>query len=345
MGLEHVMTSVNDRLKAKKFSADVMHEGRGKSFFNKFRSADGSNVIWLRNDLKVAGDQVVYPFIRGLEGAGVTGKNRLIGNEEILQQHEVYITCEVLRHAVAAYAQDQAWVPWDLDREAKDALTIWYADKLDQRMMDSLTRDNTNVLYAPNESGIWGTSESALTPANKLTVDALSGIKAVIDSSHKIFQPVKVADFGNKKYGIGLFHPNVINDLRMDPDWKEIQKDAAERGSQNPLFSGAEGIVHGIVCWSYDKIPVTLTGASSIPVYHNLILGEKAVIHAEKETMKPIAQEDDYGEVKGKGVRSIEGLQKVVVTDCASNKKTDFGVIKFMSAGSKAPAKFDLFTV
>lgn len=345
MALEQVMTSVNDRLKAKKFSADVMHEGRGKSFFNKFRSGDGSNVIWLRNDLKTAGDQVIYPFIRSLEGAGVSGKDRLIGKEEVLQQHEVYIQCEVLRHAVASYAQDQAWVPWDLDREAKDALTIWYADKLDQRMMDSLTKNNTNVLYAPNAAGQWGSTESAISGAHKLTVDALSGIKAVIDSSHKIFQPVKVSEFGNKKYAIGLFHPNVINALRMDPDWKEIQKDAAERGSKNPLFSGAEGIVHGIVCWGYDKIPVTLTGASGTPVYHNLILGEKAVIHAEKETMKPIAQEDDYGEIKGKGVRSIEGIQKVVVEDRDSGKKTDFGVIKFLSAGSEAPAKFDLFSL
>lgn len=345
MGLENVMTSVNDRLKAKKFSADVMHEGRGKSFFDKFRSKNGDNVIWLRNDLKAAGDQVIYPFIRSLEGAGVTGKTRLIGNEEVLQQNEVYINCEVMRHAVASYAQDQAWVPWDMDREAKDALALWYADRLDLRMMESLTEASTNVLYAPNGSGTWGTSEGALTAANKLTVDALSGIKAVIDSSHKIFQPVKVADFGNKKYAVGLFHPNVINDLRKDPDWKEIQKVAAERGSKNPLFSGAEGIVHGIICWSYDKIPVTLTGASGIPVYHNLILGEKAVIHAEKETMKPIAQEDDYGEVKGKGVRSIEGLQKVVIEDRDNNKKTDFGVIKFLSAGSEAPAKFELFSL
>lgn len=345
MALEHVMTNVNDRLKAKKFSADVMHEGRGKSFFSKFSSRDGNNVIWARNDLKASGDGVVYPFIRALEGNGVTGKTRLIGNEEELAQHEVYIGCEVMRHAVASYAQDQAWVPWDIDREAKDALALWYADRLDLRLMDDLTTANTNILYAPNAAGVWGTTEGGITVANKLTVDALSGIKAVVDSSYKIFQPVKVAEFGNKKYTIGLFHPNVINDLRKDPDWKEIQKLAAERGSTNPLFSGAEGVVHGVVCWSYDKIPVTLTGAAGIPVYHNLILGEKAVIHAEKETMKPIAQEDDYGEVKGKGVRSIEGIHKVVVEDRENAKKTDFGVIKFVSAGSAAPAKFDLFDI
>lgn len=344
MPLEMNMTNTNTRLHAKKFSADVMHEGRGKSFFNKFTSTSGDNVIYRRNDLKAAGDKVIYPFIRELEGSGVTGKTRLIGNEELIQQHEIEIICQVLRHAVATYRQDQSWVPWNIDREAKDLLTRWYSDKLDLLLMAALTTGNTNILYAPNASGTWGASEGAITPANKLTVDALSGIRAVVDSSYKIFQPVKVSDFGNKKYTIGLFHPNVINDLRMDPDWKEIQKDAAERGSSNPLFSGAEGIVHGVVCWSYDKIPVTLTGASGIPVYHNLLLGEKAVIHAEKETMIPIAQEDDYGEIKGKGVRSIEGIQKVVIEDQANSKKTDFGVIKFVSAGSEAPAKFDLFS-
>lgn len=345
MPLELKMSDVNTRLKAKKFSADVMHEGRGKSFFNKFSSASGDNVIWRRSDLRAAGDQVVYPFIRELSGDGVTGKTRLIGNEEIMQQHEIYITCQVLRHAVATYRQDQAWIPWNQDREAKDLLTRWYADKLDLLLMAAMTAGNTNVLYAPNASGAWGNMESGITAENKLTVDALSGIKAVVDGSYKIFQPVKVKDFGNKPYTIGLFHPNVINDLRMDPDWKEIQKDAAERGSSNPLFSGAEGVVHGVVCWSYDKIPVTLTGASGIPVYHNLLLGEKSIIHAEKETMAPISQEDDYGEVKGKGVRSIEGIQKVVIEDSANAKKTDFGIIKFVSAGSKAPAQFDLFSL
>ena len=344
MALEHVVTNVNDRLKAKKFSADVMHEGRGKSFFNKFSSSKGDNVIWVRNDLKAAGDQVIYPFIRNLSGGGVSGKTRLIGNEEVLQQHEIYIDCQVIRHAVVSYAQDQAWVPWNLDRESKDLLATWYADKIDQKLITALTANNTNVLYAPNGT-TWATAESQITAAHKLTVDALSGLKSVLDSSYKIFQPVKVAEFGNKPYAIGLFHPDVINDLRKDPDWKSMQRDAAERGSMNPLFSGAEGIVHGIICWSYDKIPVTATGASGTKVYHNLILGEKSAIHAEKETMKPIAQEDDYGEIKGKGVRSIEGLQKVTIEDKTAGKKTDFGVIKFCTAGSGATVKFDLFTV
>ena len=345
MALEHKMTDVNNRLKAKKFSSEVMHEGRGKSFFSKFTSTKGDNVIWVRDDLKAAGDGVIYPFIRSLEGAGVTGKTRLIGNEETLQQHEIYMDCGVLRHAVASYAQDQAWIPWDLDKEAREALITWYADKLDQLLMKALTTNNTNVLYAPNASGAWATAESQLTSGHKLTVDVLSGLKAVLDSSYKIFQHVKVSEFGNKKYAIGLFHPDVINDLRKDPDWKTIQKDAAERGTTNPLFSGAEGYVHGTVCWSYDKVPVTLTGAGGIPVYHNVILGEKSAIHAVKEKMKPISQDDDYGEVKGKGVRSIEGLNKVTIENRENSKRTDFGVIKFVTAGSPAPATFKLFNI
>ena len=345
MALEHKMTDVNNRLKAKKFSNEVMHEGRGKSWFDKFTSAKGDNVIWVRDDLKAAGDGVIYPFIRSLEKEGVTGKNRLIGNEETLQQHEIYIGCDVIRHAVASFAQDQAWIPWDMDKEARDALIIWYADKLDQLLTKALTTDNTNILYAPNASGVWATAEGQLTSGHKLTVDALSGLKAVLDSSYKIFQHVRVPEFGNKKYAIGLFHPDVINDLRKDPDWKTIQKDAAERGSNNPLFSGAEGYVHGTICWSWDKVPKFLNGAGGIPVYHNVILGEKAAIHAVKEKMKPISQEDDYGEIKGKGVRSIEGLDRVTIEDRENNKKTDFGVIRFVTAGSPAPATFQLFNI
>ena len=344
MAKEMVTTVINENLKKKAFSSEVMHEGRNRSFFSRFTSAKGDNVIWRRNDLRASGKGVIYPFVRSLSEPGVTGTDRLIGNEENLTQHQIWIGCKVMRHAVARYDQDQLWLPWSLDTETKNALINWYSDKLDARLIDALSKDCTNVLYAPNAAGVWPTAENQITAANKLTSNALNGLKAVIDVSWKIFTPVKVAEFG-KKYNIGLFHPNVINDLRTDPDWIEIQKLSAERGSTNPLFTGAEGVLHGTICWSYDKIHVTATGAAGEKVYHNLILGERASIHAEKQAMKTIEQLDDYEEVLGRGVRSVEGIEKVVIENEEQTKKTDFGVIKFMTSGSKAPAAFDLFDI
>lgn len=344
MAQEMVTIKINENLKKKTFSSEVMHEGRNRSFFSRFTSAKGDNVIWRRNDLRESGEGVIYPFIRSLSGSGVTGTNRLIGNEENLSQHQIWIGCEVMRHAVVRYDQDQLWLPWSLDTETKNALINWYSDKLDQRLMETLSDANTNNLYAPNAAGVWPTAENQITVANKLTVNALSGLKSVIDVSWKIFTPVKVAEFG-KTYSIGLFHPNAMNELRKDPEWIEIQKHAAEKGSSNPLFTGAEGVIHGIVCWSYDKVKVTATGAAGEKVYHNLILGERACIHAEKQAMKPIEQTDDYGEVLGRGVRSVEGIEKVVIENEENTKKTDFGVIKFMTSGSPAPAAFDLFDI
>ena len=61
--------------------------------------------------------------------------------------------------------------------------------------------------------------------------------------------------------------------------------------------------------------------------------------------MKTIEQLDDYEEVLGCGVRSVEGIEKVVIENEEQTKKTDFGVIKFMTSGSEAPAAFDLFDI
>ena len=66
-------------------------------------------MIQLQTDLtRKPGDTVVFPTVRNLVGAGVTGNTVLEGNEEILNARSLNVAVSVIRHAVAVSAVGRA---------------------------------------------------------------------------------------------------------------------------------------------------------------------------------------------------------------------------------------------
>ncbi len=78
---------------------------------NQFASYMGTamgSMIQIREDLTTKrGDSVVFPTVRRLIGAGVTGNQILEGNEELLNARSLKLTVGVIRHAVAVSEWDQ----------------------------------------------------------------------------------------------------------------------------------------------------------------------------------------------------------------------------------------------
>ena len=65
-------------------------------------------MIQFRTDLtREPGDSVVFPTVRSLVGAGVTGNAVLEGNEEILNARSLKVPVGVIRHAVAVSQWDE----------------------------------------------------------------------------------------------------------------------------------------------------------------------------------------------------------------------------------------------
>ncbi|HXI76818.1 MAG TPA: DUF4043 family protein, partial [Steroidobacteraceae bacterium] len=86
------------------FWVEYLRENQFTPYFGTSMDA----MIQLQTDLtRKPGDTVVFPTVRNLVGAGVTGNTVLEGNEEILNARSLNVTVGVIRHAVAVSDWDE----------------------------------------------------------------------------------------------------------------------------------------------------------------------------------------------------------------------------------------------
>ena len=97
------------------------------------------SMIQVREDLtRKPGDTVVFPTVRRLVGAGVTGNTILEGNEEILNARSLNLTVSAFRHAVAVSDWDEQKSVIDLREAAREALMVWELEKMRNDIITSL---------------------------------------------------------------------------------------------------------------------------------------------------------------------------------------------------------------
>jgi len=100
--------------------------------------------------------------------------------------------------------------------------------------------------------------------------------------------------------------------LQDDPEIKQLDLSARERGMDNPAFTGGELLVNGVVIKEVEEMPViTGVGASSGDVGVGLLLGNQALAYGVYQEMQSIADTDDYEFVKGIGTESADVFKKI----------------------------------
>nr|DAF51776.1 MAG TPA: major capsid protein [Podoviridae sp. ctHMt20] len=301
----------------------VWKEGLKASYFDKFTSTSGDNVVHANKDLKNAkGDKVYFGLMMNLKGAGVTGNNTLKGNEEELKVYDFGVDTTLIRNAVKRFEADDQKSPYANLPMIKSALTQWLSDWKDNSLIKSLTVNPT-----AGERLIASTAgtEVSLTANDKLTCAVISRAKRKAMMHEPKVKPIKVD--GQEKY-IMLVGTWAARDLKADPVWQAAQQNAAIRGSKNPIFTGALGEYDGVVLYEYERVMNTTTGASSANVVHNLLLGQQAACFAVAREARFIHDEDDYGNLQGSGIAFYGGIVKSIY-----NSK-DYGVIQVMTGGA-----------
>ena len=133
------------------------------------------------------------------------------------------------------------------------------------RTLDTVTREvlsgGTNVQYYDGSVA----SRSALTSANKLTVDC-------------IFRAVRALKAQNAKpidgSFVGIIHPDVAYDLMRSSEWMDLHK---YTNSVENVYNGEIGKIAGVRFVETTEAKIFAKGgASNIDVYSTLILGANA---------------------------------------------------------------------
>lgn len=307
----------------KLWTKKVWREGMKASYFDKFTSTNGDNVVHANKDLKNAkGDKVYFGLMMNLKGSGVTGNNTLKGHEEELKVYDFGVDTALVRNAVTRFEADDQKSPYANLPMIKSALTQWLSDWKDDNLIKQLTASpTTGERLIASTAG----TEVSLTANDKLTCAVISRAKRKAMMHEPKVKPIKVD--GQEKY-IMLVGTWAARDLKADPVWQAAQQNAAIRGSKNPIFTGALGEYDGVVLYEYERVMNTTTGASSANVVHNLLLGQQAACFAVAREARFIKDEDDYGNVQGNGIAFFGGIEKSIY-----NSK-DYGVIQVMTGGA-----------
>jgi len=343
----------NDSQTVKIWSTLTMREALKATLFKKFLGSGKKAIIQRLDELeKQNGDVIKYDLLMQMGNDGITGDNRLKGNEEALTYYQDYVTIDQLRNAHSFRRMSAQRTLHDLRADAQANLSDWFADKFDTYMFNNLCGNTSHsfgqAAVAPDadhyvvsgdvaNSGTIATDEASLGSNDQIQLADLDFAKEAAKTLDPMIRPCMI-DGG--EYYVVVLHPYSVTDLRLDiansayTDWNTIQTFANKRGLDNPIFSGALGVYNGMILYESTRIYSPTTS-----VRRNLFLGAQAGVFAIGNAYKMLEQRkvgkdnlmswyeevDDFGNENGIGVGAVFGMKA-----CRFNSK-DFGKIVISS--------------
>jgi len=346
----------NDSQTVKIWSTLTMREALKQTLFHKFLGKDKKAIIQRITDLeRQAGDNIKYDLLMQMGATGVTGDNRMRGNEEALTYYQDNVTIDQLRNAHAFRRMSQQRTIHDLRSDAKANLSDWFADKYDTYMFNCLCgntghafgqvatasdADHYVVSGDVTNTGVIATDEASISSNDQIQLADLDFAKEKAKTLSPLIRPCVI---NGEEYFVVVLHSYSVTDLRLDvansayTSWPDIQMYANKRGLKNPIFDGSLGVYNGMILFESTRI---FTPASN--VRRNLFLGAQAGVFAIGNAYPSLAQNrvgkdnlmswyedsDDYGNENGIAVGSIFGMKstlfnsddygKIVITSYAA---------------------------
>ena len=266
----------------------------------KSEEESNDSVIQVLEDTqKAAGDRITMQLRVLLSGAGVSGNSALEGNEERLTTYTQNILIDHLRHGVRTGGQiDEQRIPWDMREQAMKGLRDWWADRLDQSVLNqvcgntgqtdlryvglnatvapSSATGNTRILYG----GGTHTTENSLSAGSETF--SLTYIDRAINQA-KIATPlVRMPQTPWGKGYVMIVHPNVMRTLSTNSAANTINiwqiNLAQAQGGQTGKFEKRSTFpqvfrYRDAFLVEDDRIPLA---PSTTTVYRNVLLGAQA---------------------------------------------------------------------
>lgn len=332
----------------KVWSMDFWTQARNFSFISKFLGKDSNSIIQHVDELKKTekGTRAVMTLVADMEGDGVTGDNRLKGNEEALKSFEQVITYDQMRnanHNEGRMAEQKTIV--NFREQSKDKLAYWLADRMDQLALLTMsgvpyTMRNNGAprigsklpllefaadVSAPSSKRVarWnGTSKlleigggtssvaAADTPMWELFVQAKAHLQ------EQYVRGVKEKG-GNETYHVFLT-PTAMAKLKLDPTYMANLRHAQTRDASNPLFSDGDVKVDGLHIHEFRHVYNT-SGATAgnkwgalgaVDGCQILICGAQAMGMADIGDSEWDEETDDYKNSFGIAIAKMLGFLK-----------------------------------
>lgn len=366
--MSDVNVTTGSGITAEQFMDSAFREYRDKLVTRPYMGLTSEYPIQVRQNLtKQKGDALTFNLAGALSGSGVAGAGVLEGNEEQQNYFAQRVVADQIRNAVRIPFMSEQRAGFDLMAEAKPSLTTWLAQRVEQDIFDALhsingvaygtateaqkdqfSDDNEDrVLYGSSTANLDGTggtgasgndhSDSllAIDAADVLDTDQITLAKRLAQLANPKIRPIRVEN--GEEYYVLFAHPYCIRDLKATEAWQKAQREAAPRGSSNPIFTGMAGIYDGVIIKETPKaLLIPGAGAAGIDLAMNSLVGAQGVLMSQAGTRKGyvvdmVEEGFDYDDKMGVAIRSVYGVEKAVFKTNDTNP-CQHGVVSVFSS-------------
>lgn len=346
------------------WSRQLWQDARDMTFFNKFVGDGPNNVVQRITELTRTekGEQVIMHLLADLVDDGVIGDNEREGNEEEMKSYNDIITIDLISHGVrqkGKLAEQKTVISFR--EHARDRLSYWLANRMDQLMFQTLaglsytlntdgsTRTSTafaNLAFASDVSAstsgrtfnvvgsgaeLAAGNTATLTDAAKLTYDDIVNINVKAKTLY-----MKPLMSGGKEYYVAYVRPEALAQLKKDSDFQNALVNAQVRGDSNPIFTGANVTVDGMVLHEHRMVPNTKGATSGSAKWGSgstvegakmLVCGSQAMGMADLGQPEWAEKWFNYNSSPGVNVDKMFGLLKPKFYNTNTSSIEDFGVM------------------
>lgn len=323
-------TSVPAGLTVQQWDERYFREYLSENWFKQFMGTQSSKMIQLQEDLtKKPGDSVTFTLVNKLSGAAKNYNEALEGAEDKADLRSFRLQVRAYDKAVRFTKFEAQKTAIDLRQAHRDILMDWNMTTDRDNIIRALGSIN-GVAYASATSGqknawladnadrvLFGavkSNNSANDHANsllnvdattdKLTSSAISLMKRMAKTADPKIRPARGRTSIGSSEGYVLFAPSqMIRDLATDTTFVQANREARNRGLENPLFSGADYVWENVYIYEIEDIPslgaVGNSGAVVRPCY---LCGAQAIGMAWAKRPETVDETFDYKRSVGIGL-------------------------------------------
>lgn len=338
---------------------------------NNMMGKDENNIIQIKDELKKeAGDTVTFGLTAKLSGNGVSGDDELEGNEEKINAYSESVVISQKRFGVRLTGiLDEQKNAYDMRKDAKSKLstrlqefierqfflklagvtvgtltdiagTVISADYAWSNTPDAISATDSNAGYGARYlCADYSAGATSLATTDLLTPALISRARVKAATAAPKILPIRV---GGKNYYVMFIHPWQAFDLKNNATFAQAQREAAARGAENPIFTGALGVWDGVIIHEHEYVPfldISVVGHSftatasgtdfSADTFRALLCGRQAAGYAQAKNPNGWVEEKfDYKNKTGFATGIIGGIQKIMF-----NSK-EYGVIAVDTAAT-----------
>lgn len=328
-------TAVPSGLTVQQWDERYFTEYLAKNWFKQFMGTGSSKMIQVKEDLtKKPGDSVTFTLVNKLTGTAKGASEALEGAEEDAILRSFLVRVREYAHAVRFKKFEAQKTAIDLRQAHKDILMDWNMeldrDNIIEAMMsingtpfasaDATARnawlvDNADrVLFGATKSNasslVHATALATIdNSADKLTPAAISLMKRIALTANPKIRPFKArSSIGDTDAYVLFAHPLHIRDLANDSTFVQANREARNRGMDNPLFNGADYMWENVAIYTIEDIPTVTSGIQVAPAF---LCGAQALGIAWAMRPETVTEDFDYKRATGMAIKQWYKVEKL----------------------------------